>query len=119
MGSPSISSLRRSGQALKKGPKLSGPKLLPKKATVSRQVFLPEKMWEELKEAARFHGDAFKHLGSTEGVSRNDLIDAFLQWALDAYWDDKGGRPTSKEDWDKKAERHAQALLEEQGKTED
>lgn len=108
MGSPSVSSLRT--QASKKSPLVSGPTLLPKKATVSRQVFLTEQMWNELKETARFHGDVFKLLGSTEGVTRNDLIDAFLRWALDSYWEEKGGMPTSKDDWDKKVQRHSDAL---------
>jgi hypothetical protein len=89
---------------------VSGPKLPQPKATVSRQVFLTEEMWEALKEAAKFHSDTFKSLGSKEGVTRNDMIDAFLTWALESYWEDKGGRPESKEDWAKKVERHAAAI---------
>jgi hypothetical protein len=112
MGSPSVASLKK--QASKKSPTVSGPKLLPQKATVSRQVFLTEEMWDELKEAARFHGDVFKRMGSSEGVSRNDLIDSFLHWALDSYWEDKGGRPTSEKDWDEKVDRHAEALKKQQ-----
>lgn len=112
MGSPSQASLRT--QSPKKSPTVSGPTLMPKKATVSRQVFLTGEMWVELKEAARFHSETFKALGSAEGVSRNDLIEAFLRWALDSYWDDKGGHPTSKEEWAKKVERHAEALRKQQ-----
>lgn len=96
--------------APRKTPPVPGPKLLPNKATVARQVFLTEKMWEELKEAARFHSDLFKELKSSEGVSRNDLIDFFLEWALEAYWKEKGGKPTSKDDWDRKVIRAAEQV---------
>lgn len=108
MGSPSLSTLRT--QAAKKGPIVSGPKLPTPKATVSRSVFLTEEAWDELADAARFHSETFKRLGSKEGVSRNDMIDAFLEWALGSYWEDKGGRPTSEEDWERKLVRHADAL---------
>lgn len=90
-------------------PTVTGPTLLPEPAT-SRQVFLAPEMWDELAEAAKFHAQVFRELGSREGVSRNDIIKHFLKWALEAYWADKGGRPTSVEDRVKKAEKHAAVL---------
>jgi hypothetical protein len=109
MTSPSVSSLRTQAAA-RKSPTVSGPKLPTPKATVSRSVFLTEEMWEQLSEASRFHSETFKKLGSKEGVSRNDMIDSFLTWALESYWEDKGGRPSSDEDWARKVARHAEAL---------
>lgn len=92
---------------------MTGPRLLPKKTTgTPRQVFLPKEMWERLKVAAKFHSDAFKELGSTEGVSRNDMIEEFLAWALNAYWEQVGGAPTEK-NWEEKA-RSMALILEEQ-----
>lgn len=99
-----------SSKPRKEPPKLSGPKLFPKKDRVSRQVFLSEEMWRELSEAAEFHSDVFEAMGAKETVSRNDLIDGFLRWALDAYWEDKGGRPTTEDEWGRKVKRHAELL---------
>lgn len=89
---------------------VSAPLLMPKRKTVSRQVFLEPEMWDQLKEAARFHSEVFEAMGAGESVSRNDIIASFLEWALSSYWDDKGGRPSSKEDWSKKVAKHAEAL---------
>ncbi len=71
------------------------PTLLPQDNRDPRQVFLSPEMWEELTEAAKFHTLVFEKMGADEKVSRNDLIDSFLKWALDAYWEDKGGKPKS------------------------
>lgn len=94
----------------KKRPVVSGPKLLPKKRAIARNVYLAPEMWAELDEAADFHGAVFEAMGADEKVSRNDVIDAFLRWALDAYWEDKGGRPGSANELQAKAKRHADAL---------
>ncbi len=72
----------------------AGPTLLPKEKRPDRKVFLPESMWEELTRAAEFHQAAFEAIERTDSVSRNDLIENFLRWALDEYWDRVGGRPT-------------------------
>lgn len=91
-------------------PQVTGPKLLPKKKTVARQVFLEPERWTELADAASFHTQVFEEMGADERVSRNDLIDSFLGWALAEYWKDKGGRPTSERDRAEKVKRHAEAL---------
>ncbi len=80
------------------------PTLLPQDNRDPRQVFLASEMWEELTEAAKFHTLVFEKMGADEKVSRNDLIDSFLKWALEAYWDDKGGKPKTD------AERTARAV---------
>lgn len=82
-------------RTLKKPMVEKSPTLLPKEKPdrPARQVFLAPEMWRELSEAADFHTLVFKKMGVEETVSRNDLIESFLTWALDAYWDDKGGKP--------------------------
>lgn len=87
----------------------SGPVLVPKKKTIARSVYLEPATWLELAEAAEFQTAVFEALGHEEKVSRNDVIDAFISWALKAYWDDKGGRPTTKAERAEKARRHAEA----------
>jgi hypothetical protein len=89
----------------------SSPRLLPRKKPVDRKVFLEEDLWKELSDAAEFHTKVFEELGSDEKVSRNDIIDTFLRWALDAYWDDKGGKPKNATDGAAKVKRHAEKLL--------
>lgn len=96
-----------------RSPTVTGPKLLPKKKTISRQVFLAPELWAELTEVAVFQSEVFEEMKADEKVSRNDVIRDFLRWALDAYWSDKGGRPTSRQDRLSKVERHAAALLAE------
>jgi hypothetical protein len=97
---------------------VSGPKLLPAKKAEARQVFATKEMWAELTEAAEFHEDVFEALASDEKVSRNTIVVAFLGWALEEYWADKGGKPGSKAEWAEKVKRHAQALREEQAKAD-
>lgn len=93
----------------------SGPKLLPMKPLgTPRQVFLPKEMWERLKAAAKFHGEAFKALGATEGVSRNDMIQDFLSWALVEYWAQVSGEPTGPKDRATKVAAMAEILRQEQ-----
>lgn len=91
-----------------RSPKVPGPTLVPRKKTIARSVYLEPSMWQELAEAAEFQSAVFEALGHEEKVSRNDVIDAFLRWALDSYWEDKGGRPTSKTDRTEKARRNAE-----------
>ena len=89
---------------------VSSPVLLPKKKVLDRRVFLSADLWAELSEAAEFHQAVFSAMGADETVSRNDVVAAFLQWAVVAYWEDKGGKPTSKADAETKAKRHAEQL---------
>lgn len=97
---------------------MTGPRLLPKRPPgTPRQVYLPKEKWERLKAAAKFHSDAFKGLGSTEGVSRNEMIEDLLEWALEAYWEQVGGPPGPK-DRAAKVEKMTEILRAEQAKPE-
>lgn len=60
-----------------------------------RSVFLFLQQWDDLTEAADFHSEAFKAIDTKNpAVSRNDLIENFLQWALAVYWEENvGGKP--------------------------
>ncbi len=68
------------------------PMLMPSPRKVARQVYLDAAWWDELTQAAQFHTDAFEEFGAYQKVSRNDLLEVLIRWALDAYWEDKGGR---------------------------
>lgn len=94
----------------REAPTVSSPKLLPRKRPVDKKVFLEEELWLELADAARFHTQVFTEMGSEETVSRNDLIDVFLRWALKEYWEDKGGKPVTDKERADKAKRYAQKL---------
>jgi hypothetical protein len=96
----------------KKTRPMSGPTLFPAKKREERRVFLEPIRWEELSEVAEFHSLVFKEMGADERVSRNDIIDAFLKWATESYWDDKGGKPVTASDRLEKAKRHAKKLAE-------
>jgi hypothetical protein len=89
--------------------------LLPQPTRPDKRVFLPEEMWSALSRAAEFHEEAFKKMGRDEAVSRNRIIENFLEWALDTYWEDKGGEPpaTGPEREKKLATFAAQMLKEE------
>lgn len=89
---------------------MTGPKLLPSPKRKEQRVFLEPEVWDELTDAAEFHTEVFQVMGADEVVSRNDLIASFLDWALQEYWDDKGGKPTSKQDRAEKARKHAEKL---------
>lgn len=86
------------------------PTLLPKKKRDERRVFLLPEVWAQLDEAQDFHQAVFDALGAAEKVSRNDMIESFVKWAVDAYWEDKGGRPQDKKDFAEKVRRHAEKL---------
>lgn len=89
------------------------PTLLPKRKREERRVFLEPELWRELDHIAEFHTEVFSAMGADEKVSRNDVIAAFLQWAVDAYWQERGGRPTSDRDRTEKVRRHAEQLKRE------
>jgi hypothetical protein len=89
---------------------MPSPTLLPKQKREERRVFLPPKQWEELSEVAEFHSAVFEVLGADEKVSRNDIIESFLRWAVDAYWEDKGGKPGSEKERAEKIKRAADGL---------
>ena len=73
-----------------------GPEIRRKKKEVqSSSVHLAPELWAALTDTAAFATEAFAATGKPEIVSRNDLIEELLIWGLDAYWEDKGGRPTT------------------------
>jgi hypothetical protein len=86
------------------------PTLLPKEKREERRVFLPRQLWKDLDECAAFHQAAFDELDAKESVSRNDLIQAFMSWARDAYWEQVGGRPKDKKEWGEKVKRFAESM---------
>ncbi len=91
-------------------PSLKPPSLLPKTQKEERRVFLELALWEDLTDTAEFHTETFKEMGADEKVSRNDLIESFLRWALKAFWDDKGGRPKTAAERKKKVAAFAEWL---------
>lgn len=92
------------------------PTLLPpekKETRIARNVFLWAKFWDELSTAAEFQTDAWHEIDpKNPSVSRNDLIEGFLDWALDVYWESKGGKPKDKAEWKAKAKAEAERLKE-------
>jgi hypothetical protein len=98
-------------------PSAEAPALLPRTPKVERRVFLEKALWEKLTEAAEFHTDAFKSIERSkdekpieETVSRNDLVERFLVWALDQFWVAKGGEPKDAADREKKVKAFAKEL---------
>jgi hypothetical protein len=93
----------------------TSPTLLPQAVRPDKRVFLPEEMWEALSRAAKFHEEVFKKMERDESVSRNKIIEGFLEWALESYWDDKGGEPPgSGPERERKVAAHAAKLLKEE-----
>jgi len=83
----------KNAPTVSKGHPKSAPSLLPRPLRPDKRVFLPPELWEGLSRAAKFHEEAFAKMDRHESVSRNDIIESFLTWALDTYWKDKGGEP--------------------------
>ena len=63
-----------------------------------RKLRLHPERWRDLDEAADFETEAFAKAKSPETYSRNDMADFLLEWALNAFWTARGGKPTSPED---------------------
>lgn len=99
--------------APKRSPVPKPPKMLPRTKPIDRKVYLDAERWAQLMDAARFQTEAFAAAGSTESVSRNDIVDFLLGWALDAFWEGKGGKPLSVEDRAKKVEAEAARIRKE------
>lgn len=95
-------------------PVVSGPKLEPRAKLEPVKTYLPPGMKEELDSVSEFQSAAFALMGTTEKVSRNDVVVAFLRWALDSFWADKGGVPLSEEDRHRKARQYVAALKKSQ-----
>lgn len=96
--------------------KMAGPDLDPTSRRIERRVFLEPELFEELSECAEFQQTVFKAMGVEESVSRNDMIAAFLAWAVTEFWAERGGKPTSKSDLEAKAKKQAEKKLKQKGK---
>jgi len=81
--------------------------LKSKPKTTDRRVFLTPEVWADLTATAKFHTLAFKEMGHKQSVSRNDVIESFVGWALEEFWRDKGGRPANEKEALEKARRWA------------
>lgn len=97
-------------------PERSSPTLMPDEKKIDRKVFLVPEQWERLSAIAEFHGLAFKKMGRDQSVSRNDIIENFLQWAEDEYWAEKGGKPKNFPDREKKIAAFAERLKAKEAK---
>ncbi len=73
-------------------------------------LFLSVDLWKELSYAASFATRVFQLTGSPETVSRNGWIEDALIWALAAYWKDKGGKPSSTTEFERRAAQAATKL---------
>lgn len=92
-------------------PTTTVPQVKRRKRTTQRlPLFLPKELWQELSYAAEFATTAFKLTGQPETVSRNDFIEDSLLWALAAYWQDKGGKPATKAEFEQRAKAYAEKL---------
>lgn len=80
-------------------------------------MFLEPEVWEQLTDTAKFHTEAFAETDHVESVSRNDLIESFLKWALEAFWTDKGGMPKTPAERKKKVTAFAVLIKAELEKT--
>lgn len=94
----------------------NGPNLLPTRLLPPKKVVIEEGLWAELQELAEFHQATFKKMGSADKVSRTEVVDTFLRWAVEQFWKDRGGKPTNESDRDKKAGDYAAFLKKQQSK---
>lgn len=86
----------------------------PRKA---QNVKLLPDFWAELSETSAFHTDVWKEIDpKAPSVPRNDLVDGFLRWANEVYWDDVGGKPKNAEDRAAKVKLKAEKLRAEMKK---
>jgi hypothetical protein len=90
-------------------PEIDPPALLPVERDEKR-VFLKPAMWRDLEDTAAFHSEAYSEMGIKGTVSRNDLVEGFLDWALESFWKDKNGRPKNAADRKKKVAAFADQL---------
>ncbi len=74
------------------------PVVIPKKKLLARSIGLDPDIWDELDEVANYETVVHRELKSLDQeseVSRNEVVGSFLRWALDTWWQARGGRPTS------------------------
>lgn len=111
-----------------KSPQLQGPVIRPKRKKEERRVFLEPELWTALTRAATFHEKVFGELHRLKGLkaddaqklSRNDIIEGFLEWALAEYWNDKGGEPPeAASEYAEKVRAFAKRMLADEQKNHD
>jgi hypothetical protein len=95
------------------------PTLLPppkeEETRKPRSVLLEPEFWAELSEDAAFHTDVFRAMDpQNPSVPRQDLIESFLKWAHEVYWEDKGGKPKNAADRAAKVQATAERLKAQQ-----
>lgn len=74
-------------------------------------MFLAPTKWDEIDETAEFHSDAYAEMGIKESLPSNELVAGFLDWALDIFWKDKGGKPKKgSPEWKRKVREFAEFL---------
>lgn len=80
-----------------------------------RQVFLERSVWAELKDAAKFHTETFRLMNpAAASVSRNEIVENFVNWALGVYWTRVGGKPKNAAERGEKMKTLAVELRKEQ-----
>lgn len=77
----------------------------------AKSVLLPENIWLELDEIAKFQTDALCGPGQRP-ISRNAVITQFLQWSINKFWSGLGGRPDGNGDRSRKIRKYAVSMME-------
>lgn len=83
--------------------------LLPKEEA-SVKVFAEDELFKAWAVISKFLSEAFKLAGSREGTSRNDAVVHYLREDALAFWDDKGGFPRTRAEWDAKVAAYAERV---------
>lgn len=87
-------------------PMINPPDFLPVQRDEKR-VFLEPERWADLEDVASFTNEAYEELKIKGALSRNDIVERLLGWGLEAFWDERGGRPKSVADRKKKVAEYA------------
>ena len=90
--------------------KIDAPHVRPKRKLIRKPVFLSQETWAALDECAEFEGEVFKAAKADQKVSRNDVIAAFLDWAIRMYWEGHNGKPESAVDRAAKVKRGVERI---------
>lgn len=86
----------------------SAPNPMPKAKPRQIKLRMAAAKIQALDEVGEFMTDAFKEAGSNETMSRNDTAEFFWDWAEEAFWKARGGRPRTPEE---RAEKLRQEVL--------
>lgn len=87
------------------------PRTGRKSTKTARQVFLEPGMWDRLSAVSDFTSAAWKRVNPKSlAISRNTVIEEFLEYALARYWEDKGGEPKTESERLRKIEPYAETL---------